>query len=156
MNLTIFLQFSYRILMNIFKICKNSLTKTFVCDIFIAFQWYHRQAVRQRSAKPLFPGSNPGGTSKKSQEARWGFLCMRVWRNGRRTGLKILSSKGRVGSTPTTRTSKTHRKMCFLYLFAGSRTGIERVQWTDEAKCPGMKVANWQRRDSHHSHQLRI
>ena len=27
--------------------------------------WYHRQAVRQRSAKPLFPGSNPGGTSKK-------------------------------------------------------------------------------------------
>ena len=26
--------------------------------------WYHRQAVRQRSAKPLFPGSNPGGTSK--------------------------------------------------------------------------------------------
>ena len=27
-------------------------------------KWYHRQAVRQRSAKPLFPGSNPGGTSK--------------------------------------------------------------------------------------------
>ena len=26
-------------------------------------KWYHRQAVRQRSAKPLFPGSNPGGTS---------------------------------------------------------------------------------------------
>ena len=25
----------------------------------------HSQAVRPRSAKPLFPGSNPGGTSKK-------------------------------------------------------------------------------------------
>ena len=26
--------------------------------------WYHRQVVRQRSAKPLFPSSNLGGTSK--------------------------------------------------------------------------------------------
>ena len=25
--------------------------------------WYHSQAVRPRSAKPLCPGSNPGGTS---------------------------------------------------------------------------------------------
>ena len=25
--------------------------------------WYHSQVVRPRSAKPLFPGSNPGGTS---------------------------------------------------------------------------------------------
>ena len=27
--------------------------------------WRHSQAVRQRSAKPLFPGSIPGGASKK-------------------------------------------------------------------------------------------
>ena len=26
--------------------------------------WYHGQVVRQGSAKPSFPGSNPGGTSK--------------------------------------------------------------------------------------------
>ena len=26
--------------------------------------WYHSQVVRQRSAKPLFPSSNLGGTSK--------------------------------------------------------------------------------------------
>ena len=33
-------------------------------------------------------------------------LYMLVWRNGRRTGLKILSSQGRVGSTPTTSTNE--------------------------------------------------
>lgn len=31
---------------------------------------------------------------------------MGEWRNGRRTGLKILSSKERVGSTPTSPTTK--------------------------------------------------
>ncbi len=30
------------------------------------FIWRHSQVVRQRSAKPLSPGSNPGGASKKS------------------------------------------------------------------------------------------
>ena len=29
----------------------------------LPLQWYHRQVVRPRSAKPSFPGSNPGGTS---------------------------------------------------------------------------------------------
>ena len=28
-------------------------------------QWEHSQVVRHRSAKPLFPGSNPGAPSKK-------------------------------------------------------------------------------------------
>ena len=28
------------------------------------FLWYHSQVVRQRSAKPRFPSSNLGGTSK--------------------------------------------------------------------------------------------
>ena len=31
----------------------------------IRSMWRHSQAVRQRSAKPLFPGSNPGVASKK-------------------------------------------------------------------------------------------
>ena len=30
------------------------------------FIWHHSQAVRQRSAKPLFPGPIPGGASKCS------------------------------------------------------------------------------------------
>ena len=28
-------------------------------------KWEHSQVVRHRSAKPLFPGSNPGAPSKK-------------------------------------------------------------------------------------------
>ena len=35
----------------------------FPLHFFLQLTWYHSQAVRQRSAKPLRPGSNPGGTS---------------------------------------------------------------------------------------------
>ena len=45
--------------------------------------WYHSQVVRQRSAKPLFPGPNPGGTSKENpsqslvnQALRGIFICL--------------------------------------------------------------------------------
>ncbi len=39
-------------------------------------------------------------------------------RNGRRTGLKILSSKGRMGSTPIigTRPKKVEKRTSFFYL----------------------------------------
>ena len=30
--------------------------------------WHHSQAVRQRSAKPLFPGPIPGGASRKKEQ----------------------------------------------------------------------------------------
>lgn len=36
--------------------------------------WCHCQVVRQRSAKPLFPGSNPGGTSKNKSTHFMGAL----------------------------------------------------------------------------------
>ena len=93
------------------KNVKISLTNKSLCDIFKKALkrddtnkiWYHRQAVRQRSAKPLFPGSNPGGTSNSLVIS---FEIMLVWRNGRRTGLKIPSSKGRVGSSPTISTTR--------------------------------------------------
>ena len=99
------------------KNVKISLTNKSLCDIFKKALkrddankiWYHRQAVRQRSAKPLFPGSNPGGTSNSLVIS---FEIMLVWRNGRRTGLKIPSSKGRVGSSPTISTT---RKNCAIY-----------------------------------------
>ena len=35
---------------------------------------YHSQVVRPRSAKPLFPGSNPGGTSKNSKSSDLEFF----------------------------------------------------------------------------------
>ena len=85
--------------------------------------WYHRQAVRQRSAKPLFPGSNPGGTSTNNATNKGRYIInisskdnMPVWRNGRRTGLKIPSSQGRVGSTPTTGTKKRTKFNLVLFL----------------------------------------
>ena len=44
----------------------------FVLKIHI---WYHGQVVRQRSATPLFPGSNPGGTSKNRQGSDLNLVC---------------------------------------------------------------------------------
>ncbi len=38
--------------------------------------WRHSQVVRQRSAKPLFPGSNPGGASKQKSTARAVLFCL--------------------------------------------------------------------------------
>ena len=32
--------------------------------------WHHSQVVRQRSAKPLRPGSNPGGASRKKRASQ--------------------------------------------------------------------------------------
>ena len=45
-----------------------------------SYIWCHSQVVRQGSAKPSFPGSNPGGTSKKEGAPRarfpfWVLTC---------------------------------------------------------------------------------
>ena len=48
--------------------------ENFSCPIFIR---RHSQAVRQRSAKPLFPGPIPGGASKKKSIAKSNALCFR-------------------------------------------------------------------------------
>ncbi len=58
--------------------------------------WYHGQVVRQGSAKPSFPGSNPGGTSKNILLEE----VLPMWRNGRRKGLKIPRGQLRAGSSP--------------------------------------------------------
>lgn len=47
--------------------------------------------IRLRVSTPAVPGSSPGGGT-------------RVWRNGRRAGLRGQCSQGREGSTPSTRT----------------------------------------------------
>ena len=39
----------------------------------------HSQVVRQRSAKPSFPGSNPGGTSIKKSRNPFGFCSFRLF-----------------------------------------------------------------------------
>ncbi len=69
----------------------------------IFFKWCHRQVVRPRSAKPLFPSSNLGGTSK----CRDGGI-------GRRKGLKIPRGKLRTGSSPVPGTSLMWLKT-FIY-----------------------------------------
>ena len=40
-----------------------------VSEAQINFIWRHSQVVRQRSAKPSFPGSNPGGTSSEDRRS---------------------------------------------------------------------------------------
>ena len=48
------------------RIFKKALTKAAYRGIILPFEKRrHSQAVRQRSAKPLFPGPIPGGASKK-------------------------------------------------------------------------------------------
>ena len=93
---------------------------TFVWHLLNCQIWYHRQAVRQKSAKLLFPGSNPGGTSIVSDHMRgryYYYIDMLVWRNGRRTGLKIPRWQHRVGSTPTTSTNTTLDDLCGVQCF---------------------------------------
>lgn len=105
------------------SIVKIYTCKFLECKAGFPFR-YHGQAVRQRSAKPLFPGSNPGGTSILGWHLEFLTVIqldyssltpklsvprpiypsdkrggnpnvsannfMLVWRNGRRTGLKIV------------------------------------------------------------------
>ena len=40
----------------------------------LSLYWCHGQVVRQRSAKPLFPSSNLGGTSNKTISFGWSFF----------------------------------------------------------------------------------
>ena len=42
---------------------------------------------------------------------------MPVWRNGRRTRLKILRGQPHVGSTPTTGTTRKHKFNACVFLF---------------------------------------
>ena len=79
--------------------------------------WYHSQVVRQRSAKPSFPGSNPGGTSKLNSNKL-------VWRNGRRTGLKILRGQLRVGSSPTTSTINRSSNISYYFFYSKNRANF--------------------------------
>ena len=40
----------------------------------LSFRRHHSQAVRQRSAKPSFPGPIPGGASKQQERPKWALL----------------------------------------------------------------------------------
>ena len=85
--------------------------------------WRYSQVVRPRSAKPLSPGSNPGGASKKLCILRCrvflsNFLFINICRCGgigRRKGLKIPRSNIRAGSSPASGTTKIVRN--FLAIF---------------------------------------
>ena len=46
------------------------LKDNFLSVLFLKRIWHHSQVVRQRSAKPLRPGSNPGGASRKRKTSR--------------------------------------------------------------------------------------
>ena len=50
-----------------------------------------------------------------------------VWRNGRRTRLKILRWQHRVGSTPTTGTTRKHEFNACVFLFQKSTNAI--ITW---------------------------
>ena len=57
---------------------KSPSTKTGTCIYLMCYAcklklWRHSQVVRQRSAKPLSPGSNPGAAFKKEAKQCKGF-----------------------------------------------------------------------------------
>src|SRR3990172_6191981 len=79
----------------------------------------HSQVVRQRTANPLSPGSNPGAASTPSSARRRRVgPPLHLWYlssgspgggTGRRTGLKIPRPRGRGGSIPPPGTSTAVR-----------------------------------------------
>ena len=77
--------------------------------IFLASQAGRRysQVVRPRSAKPLSPGSNPGGASRQVKNAEFFGVFRTISRCGgigRRKGLKIPRTRVRAGSSPASGT----------------------------------------------------
>ena len=114
----------------------NLVSRSKICTVFYliffaeetAGKWRYSQAVRPRSAKPLCPGSNPGGASKRTLH-RIGaeFFFKKAYKNicrcggiGRRKGLKIFQypvphenyaylCKNFIVSAPAWRNRQTHR-----------------------------------------------
>ena len=69
--------------------------------------WRHSQVVRQGSAKPSRPGSNPGGASKKQKDLRLDVLLF-FW---------VPAAKGRVQIRPKERAGRGH----FFWALGGRR-----------------------------------
>ena len=83
------------------------------------FIWCHSQVVRQRSAKPSFPGSNPGGTSKGTGRFVIRVVLfpaiarMEAYRSGRNEPhSKCGCPRGHVGSNPTASAMNTDNSWC--------------------------------------------
>ena len=80
--------------------------------------WRYSQVVRQGSAKPLCPGSNPGGASNAPTETVGAIKNRKQCRcgeTGRRKGLKIPRSNIRAGSNPASGTKKAGFSTCLFY-----------------------------------------
>ena len=91
----------------------------------------YSQVVRPRSAKPLSPGSNPGGASKKTLHTPCRvFLSFSIYQTcrcggiGRRKGLKIPRSNIRAGSSPASGTKNRLPLWGSLFLYISTI-------WTD-------------------------
>ena len=82
-----------------------------------AEKWRYSQVVRPRSAKPLSPGSNPGGASKNLCTLVQSFFISRCGGIGRRKGLKIPRSNIRAGSSPASGTRKRTLLASFFFVF---------------------------------------